>query len=780
MATAANVFRDFVTDGVPASGANKPKKREIRTLLAGYEQIITAFTSNGGLIYSSLALLNADLSRPANSMAWVMGDPIAANNGVYGKVGASGAGSWTRRADLPFPVIVAEDNGAGTPNAIQATSAIPVSSSSLVTLTIYESNTSSPVSISFNGGDPLVMKTNSGNDIQPSGLPSVVLGRVSGSTFRLVSDVVSSAIVAQAEAAANDARDYRDQAQAAAAGVTLPSAVAGTFLRQKSDASGYETRTPAQVASDINVQQRNVDGGFTMSATSTTQAWDNGRYGGGWFASHRFASEDDALTGGSRGTVAIDRKVVGTGTNGPATADVAVFLSSSKKNYLASTVNGEIDVMMLYGAQGREADLGGILTDLEKVGGSTGGYVAQEAAAKWLDPAGNVAKRMQTIVNLGGQGSGFYGVTGVNGVGFWAEAQIGNFLAGFVCDQSGSATFDNVIIATTGRSIGSTYYKVDNGGRTYGGTGSGASPAFSFMADPDTGIGRIGSDQLGFTAGGVYRFYVDVGALVPATDNAYSIGRATTGRVSNIYTVNAPTVGSDERLKTEIVDSPLGLDFVLGLRPVAYKLKRGGTEIEMVEDFEDVEEQETIEDDVVREEKYFDGAKTVTIQRHERGLKPVWDEPVQATDPKTGELLFRDVKVPRLDEDGLPIVKVIPRDPVMARSEAGEVIEIAQPPEIVPVMDTVREPVMQAVPKMKTVRKPVMRPVETERAGNRQHFGLIAQEVLEALNGTDFGGHVIDDLSDPESLQSLRYEQFVPILIKAVQELSARVKELEG
>lgn len=199
--TAAEVFRDFVSDGIPSSGEHDPNKPDIRRLLGQYEQIIRAFTSNGGLIYSSLAALNADLSKPANSMAWVMGDPIAANNGVYGKVGAAGAGSWTRRADLPFPLIVAEDSGEGTPNAIQATSSLPISGSSLVTLTVYENNTASPVTVSFNGGEPLVMKTNSGNDVPPAGLPSIVLGRVSGTTFRLVSDVISSAVVAAAEAA---------------------------------------------------------------------------------------------------------------------------------------------------------------------------------------------------------------------------------------------------------------------------------------------------------------------------------------------------------------------------------------------------------------------------------------------------------------------------------------------------------------------------------------------------------------------------------------------------
>lgn len=57
----------------------------------------------------------------------------------------------------------------------------------------------------------------------------------------------------------------------------------------------------------------------------------------------------------------------------------------------------------------------------------------------------------------------------------------------------------------------------------------------------------------------------------------------------------------------------------------------------------------------------------------------------------------------------------------------------------------------------------------------------IAQEVRDSLpEGLDFGGFVIDDMTDPDSLLSLRYEQFIAPLIRAVQELSAKVKELEG
>lgn len=66
--------------------------------------------------------------------------------------------------------------------------------------------------------------------------------------------------------------------------------------------------------------------------------------------------------------------------------------------------------------------------------------------------------------------------------------------------------------------------------------------------------------------------------------------------------------------------------------------------------------------------------------------------------------------------------------------------------------------------------------------GERTHWGLIAQEVKAAAEaaGVDFGGWVLSDTEDPESQQALRYDQFISPLIKAVQELSARVAELEG
>lgn len=62
---------------------------------------------------------------------------------------------------------------------------------------------------------------------------------------------------------------------------------------------------------------------------------------------------------------------------------------------------------------------------------------------------------------------------------------------------------------------------------------------------------------------------------------------------------------------------------------------------------------------------------------------------------------------------------------------------------------------------------------------NRIHYGLIAQEVKEAVDNSgvsDFGGWN----ENPESTQSLAYDEFTSPMIKAIQELSAEVEALKA
>lgn len=76
---------------------------------------------------------------------------------------------------------------------------------------------------------------------------------------------------------------------------------------------------------------------------------------------------------------------------------------------------------------------------------------------------------------------------------------------------------------------------------------------------------------------------------------------------------------------------------------------------------------------------------------------------------------------------------------------------------------------------------PVAVDVAVPKPGGRTHYGLIAQQVRSALDarGVDFAGWTLADKTDPDSEQGLRYDQFVPILIRAVQELSAEIEALK-
>ena len=68
---------------------------------------------------------------------------------------------------------------------------------------------------------------------------------------------------------------------------------------------------------------------------------------------------------------------------------------------------------------------------------------------------------------------------------------------------------------------------------------------------------------------------------------------------------------------------------------------------------------------------------------------------------------------------------------------------------------------------------------QTEAVHKEKMYGFIAQEVksiLDKHNITDFNGWTVDN----EGVQGISYEMFVMPLIKAVQELSAKVETLQS
>lgn len=195
---------------------------------------------------------------------------------------------------------------------------------------------------------------------------------------------------------------------------------------------------------------------------------------------------------------------------------------------------------------------------------------------------------------------------------------------------------------------------------------------FFGVASADTGIARqSGQETLQVNANGAVRYYGSDGGWFPAADNVYVVG-APGNRWSAVWAANGSIQTSDERQKTDIQNTSLGLSFINALRPVSYKWVVGGNEVQ---------------------NRY--------------------------TEEERDEFLAQDYKLP--DDYFDPIV--------------------------------------------------------TPRAGRRTHYGLIAQEVKDVLGNTDFGGYVYDSETDQHAL---RYDQFIAPLIKAVQELSAKVQELEA
>ena len=82
---------------------------------------------------------------------------------------------------------------------------------------------------------------------------------------------------------------------------------------------------------------------------------------------------------------------------------------------------------------------------------------------------------------------------------------------------------------------------------------------------------------------------------------------------------------------------------------------------------------------------------------------------------------------------------------------------------------------------------PVTYKMKEKRDGkiDATHYGIVAQEVVETLKDhgidslEDFGGISYNEEDEGESYYGAAYTEFIPILMKAIQELSAEVKDLK-
>lgn len=205
-----NVLGTRMVDGVPNTG--KITAEALATQLLGTSPIAALVAAGAFKPFANLAAMTN--LYPADAIGWVYNDATADNNGIYRKSGSSGSGAWSKILPLPGSFAKAAYTGEGTVDIIQAASDITIHEGVLVALDIEGPNTASPVTVAFNGGSALTIKTASGANVPVGALVSGV-GVVSGSTFRMLSDLASSAIQSAAAASAASAASAKTASEAA-------------------------------------------------------------------------------------------------------------------------------------------------------------------------------------------------------------------------------------------------------------------------------------------------------------------------------------------------------------------------------------------------------------------------------------------------------------------------------------------------------------------------------------------------------------------------------------
>ena len=252
------------------------------------------------------------------------------------------------------------------------------------------------------------------------------------------------------------------------------------------------------------------------------------------------------------------------------------------------------------------------------------------------------------------------------------------------------------------------------------------------LADGDTNEIVIGANAVGAGSNSVVlgndsitktilKGSVVIGATTPTTGYKLDV-------IGDIR-CQALTQYSDANKKENINNLDLGLDFVTKLRPVSYKWK----------DVEEIKEYEEVEEDVYEEQEVTTTEKVIEIIDGKYVSKEI-------------EKVVKQ-KVQIFDEYDL-------------YDEQGNVIGKHQVPR-----------------RQKVMREVVKRQAENHK---RTHFGLVAQEIEKIIKDMgidlrDFGMLKITNYDNPEAEHEygLDYTQLIPVLIKAIQELKAKVEQLE-
>ncbi|WP_454288891.1 hypothetical protein [Rhizobium arsenicireducens] len=193
---------DEVLGNVTQDGVQRTRRQSVENLarqLSGTAPL--RYLSGVAPIFETEAeLLAASITDKV--AAWVINDPDVSKVGIWGWNGSA----WVWALPLPYEIVPGVDAGAGTANAIQITTRVPVTDGMMVVFPLFRATTGPTVTVSVNGGAALTLMTPRDTDASALAAGQEVWFRVraSDSTARMVNDNDIATLIAQAEAVLAD------------------------------------------------------------------------------------------------------------------------------------------------------------------------------------------------------------------------------------------------------------------------------------------------------------------------------------------------------------------------------------------------------------------------------------------------------------------------------------------------------------------------------------------------------------------------------------------------
>lgn len=263
-------------------------------------------------------------------------------------------------------------------------------------------------------------------------------------------------------------------------------------------------------------------------------------------------------------------------------------------------------------------------------------------------------------------------------------------------------------------------------GKTTGGT---ERPLIGMNSSNQTFVGDL--NQTTVLAGTV---------VVPYADNTISLGNGSF-RWSEIYAANGTINTSDVRQKKDIAPLPSMTALLREVRPISFKFKQGGADVETVTEQRVLPVYETEQVDR-RHYVIVDGKATPRTVK-ETVRRKVFDE------------------VPVVDAKGEPVIDWT--KPVLDRR--GRAIREAEP-----------------VPRTYRVPRRAVQNVEVQRVvprpGARTHYGFAAGEINDAVKKLGLGDVGVF-VKGEDGIEGLRTDQLVAVLWQALREFDTRLQAVE-